>query len=151
MFYGDTIQETRQMFFSSWEKFQQKKLLSPLENEIVQVILAHPEYHKTLENQNKFQQQSYFPEQGQPNPFLHMGLHLAVREQVTTNRPIGISAVFTKLMQKYNDPLVVEHLLMEQLAEFLWLSQKNNLPPDEADYLRALTNLCLEDIDPPQF
>lgn len=80
-----------------------------------------------------------------------MGLHLAIREQVTTNRPVGISAIYTKLIQKYNDPMTVEHLLMEQLAEFLWLAQKNNLPPDEALYLRTLANLCGEDIDPLHF
>ncbi|PWY55761.1 DUF1841 domain-containing protein [Legionella qingyii] len=141
MFYGDTIQETRQMFFSSWEKYQQKQLLSPLENQIVQVILAHPEYHKILENQNKFQQQSYFPESGQPNPFLHMGLHLAIREQITTDRPAGINAIYKNLIKKYNDSLAVEHLMMEQLAECLWLSQKNNIPPDEHQYLQTLTNL----------
>ncbi|KTD01714.1 DUF1841 family protein [Fluoribacter gormanii] len=141
MFYGDTIQETRQMFFSSWEKFQQKKLLSPLENQIVQVILAHPEYHKMLENQDKFEQQSYFPESGQPNPFLHMGLHLAIREQIATDRPAGISAIFKNLINKYNDSLTVEHLMMEQLAECLWLSQKNNIPPDEHQYLQILANL----------
>ncbi|WP_131795663.1 DUF1841 family protein [Fluoribacter gormanii] len=141
MFYGDTIQETRQMFFSSWEKFQQKKLLSPLENQIVQVILAHPEYHKMLENQDKFEQQSYFPESGQPNPFLHMGLHLAIREQIATDRPAGISAIFKNLINKYNDSLTVEHLMMEQLAECLWLSQKNNIPPDEHQYLQILASL----------
>ncbi|KTD11661.1 hypothetical protein Lgra_1119 [Legionella gratiana] len=141
MFYGDTIQETRHMFFSSWEKYQQRVLLSPLEHEIVQVILAHPEYHKMLGNQYKFQQQSYSPELGEPNPFLHMGLHLAVREQISTDRPIGISAIYTKLLQKYHDPLAVEHLIMEQLAECLWLSQKNNLPPDETYYLHVLANL----------
>ena len=84
MFHGDAIQDTRQVFFTSWEKYQQKKPLLPLENEIVQVILAHPEYHNILENQNKFQQYSYYPEFGDTNPFLHMGLHLAVREQVAT-------------------------------------------------------------------
>jgi hypothetical protein len=141
MFYGDTIQETRQMFFTSWKKYQHKELLSPLEHEIVQVILAHPEYHKILENQNKFQQQSYFPELGEPNPFLHMGLHLAVREQVATERPVGINAIYKNLVKKYHDPLVVEHLIMEQLAECLWLSQKNNVPPDEHHYLQILANL----------
>lgn len=141
MFYGDTIQETRQIFFSSWEKYQKKMVLSPLENEIVQVILAHPEYHKILENQHKFQQQSYFPELGEPNPFLHMGLHLGIREQVSTDRPVGIKAIYTHLIQKYNDPLTVEHLMMEQLAECLWLSQKNNQPPDEIHYLRRLADL----------
>lgn len=141
MFYGDTIQETRQMYFSSWLKYQQKQLLSPLENEIVQVILAHPEYHKIFENQEKFQQQSYFPESGEQNPFLHMGLHLAIREQVMTDRPVGIHAIYQSLIKKYADSLMVEHLMMEQLAECLWLSQKNNRPPDELQYLQALGSL----------
>ncbi len=140
MFYGDTIQETRQMFFTSWEKYQNKQPLLPLEHEIVQVILAHPEYHKILGN-SQFQQQTYFPELGETNPFLHMGLHLAIREQVTTDRPAGIKQVYQHLVQKYLDPLVVEHLMMDQLAEYLWLSQKNNLPPDEIHYLNALRNL----------
>ncbi|MGL5742659.1 MAG: DUF1841 family protein [Legionella sp.] len=141
MFYGDTIQDTRQMFFSSWEKYQHKKLLSPLENEIVQVILAHPEYHKLIENQDRFQQQTYFPELCAPNPFLHMGLHLAIREQIATDRPSGISAIHQDLIAKYHDALEVEHLMMEQLAEFLWLAQKSNTAPDENRYLQVLATL----------
>lgn len=140
MFYGDTIAETRQMFFSCWEKYQQKKPLLPLENEIVQVILVHPEYHKTLENPNN-SQQSYFPELGATNPFLHMGLHLGIREQIATDRPLGIHAIYQNLVKKYGDPLTVEHLMMDQLAECLWLSQKNNVPPDEIHYLTSLANL----------
>jgi len=141
MFYGDTIGETRQLFFTSWEKFRNKKQLLPLEHEIVQVILAHPEYHNILENQQKIQQQSYYPELGETNPFLHMGLHLAIREQIATDRPTGINALFHKLLKKYTENLTVEHLMMEQLAECLWLSQKNNLPPDEHHYLKALDEL----------
>ncbi|RUR20534.1 DUF1841 family protein [Legionella sp. km535] len=139
MLYGDTIQDTRQMFFSSWNKYQQKQLLSPLENEIVQVILVHPEYHKILEQSSKFQEQAYYPELGETNPFLHMGLHLAVREQISTDRPAGIRAVYHALVKKYKDTLAVEHLIMEQLAECLWSSQKNNMPPDEQHYLNALS------------
>lgn len=140
MFYGDTIQETRQMFFNSWEKYQQNQILLPLENEIVRVILDHPEYHKILENR-QFEQQNYFPELGEGNPFLHMGLHLAIREQAATNRPLGIQEIYLALVQKYADALTVEHLMMEQLAESLWLAQKNNLPPDELSYLNRLRNL----------
>lgn len=142
MFYGDTVQDTRQLFFTSWEKYQQKKLLSPLENEIVQVILVHPEYHKTIENSSKFQEHAYYPELGEANPFLHMGLHLAVREQIATDRPEGIHTIYENLVKKYLDPMTVEHLIMEQLAEFLWLAQKNNLPPDEQLYLNACSQLC---------
>jgi hypothetical protein len=141
MFYGDSIQETRQMFFNSWEKYRQKKLLLPLEDQIVQVILAHPEYHKMLEDYEKYQNQNYFPEMGETNPFLHMGLHLGIREQIATDRPVGIHAIYQKLVQKYADPLAVEHLMMEQLAECLWRAQKNNLPPDEQNYLNTLAGL----------
>ncbi|MFI4918049.1 MAG: DUF1841 family protein [Legionellales bacterium] len=141
MFYGDSIQDTRQMFFVSWDKYQQKKTLQPLEQEIVAVMLAHPEYHRLLENPGKFQEHSYYPEFGETNPFLHMGLHLAVREQITTNRPAGIKEAYAQLLKKYADPLQVEHLIMDQLAECLWLSQKNNLPPDETLYLNTVAGL----------
>lgn len=142
MFYGDTIQETRELFFVSWGKYQHKKPLSPLEHEIAQVILAHPEYHKIIEQSSKFQEHTYYPEFGETNPFLHMGLHLAVREQIATNRPPGITSVYNNLIKKYKDQLVVEHLIMDQLAECLWLSQKNNVPPNEVLYLNTLNELC---------
>lgn len=141
MFYGETIQETRQIFFTSWNKYQHKEPLLPLEHEIVQVILAHPEYHHFLANPGKYHEHTYYPEFGETNPFLHMGLHLAVREQIATNRPVGIELAYKNLLKKYQNPLDVEHLMMEQLAECLWLSQKNNQPPDEVHYLNALTDL----------
>lgn len=141
MFYGDTIQDTRQLFFSSWEKYLQKKPMSPLEQQLAQVILEHPEYHSLFEHPAKFQEQSYYPELGETNPFLHLGLHLAIRDQVSTNRPEGIQQCFNQLVKKYSDHLHVEHLIMEQLAECLWRSQKDNLPPDEEAYLNSLAEL----------
>lgn len=138
MFYGETIQDTRQMFFDSWHKQRNKQPLTPLEQEIAQVIQAHPEYHAIIENSNKFQEHTYYPELGETNPFLHMGLHLGIREQVMTNRPAGIHALYQNLVMKYHDPLHVEHLMMEQLAECLWLAQKNNTAPDEEQYLAML-------------
>lgn len=142
MFYGDTIQDTRQLFFSSWKKYQQNIELMPLEQEIVKVILAHPEYHRFLTNPELFQDHTYYPELGDINPFLHMGLHLAIREQIATNRPAGIEHCYAQLLKQHQDSLEVEHLMMEQLAECLWLSQKNNSAPNEQHYLAALTNLC---------
>lgn len=142
MFYGDTVQDTRQMFFTGWEKYKSNKPLSPLEKEIVQVILAHPEYHKIIEQPEQFHEHTYYPELGETNPFLHMGLHLAVREQIVTNRPIGIKSAYDSLMHKYKNPMTVEHLIMEQLAECLWLSQKNNQPPDEQHYINTLNEFC---------
>ncbi|WP_028372394.1 DUF1841 family protein [Legionella lansingensis] len=140
MFYGSNVQDTRQLFFSSWSKYRQKQPLLPLEQQIVDVILAHPEYQALLEDP-KQRDKTYFPEMGESNPFLHMGLHLAIRDQVSTDRPAGISKIYQQLLQKYRDPLLVEHCMMENLAECLWQSQRNQRPPDESSYLLNLRRL----------
>lgn len=141
MFYGNNVQDTRQMFFSSWKKYRQKQPLQPLEQQLVAVIIDHPEYQAMLESPGEQYDQTYFPELGQTNPFLHMGLHLAIREQVATDRPQGISQVYTHLLKKYSDSLIVEHLMMDSLAECLWEAQRENRVPDEKKYLLAVNRL----------
>lgn len=89
------------------------------------------------------QNHAYFPELGQTNPFLHMGLHLAIRDQVSTDRPSGIAGIYQQLLNKYADNLAVEHLLMESLAECLWQAQRNQSMIDETSYLNACFK-CLE-------
>ncbi len=142
MFYGDKVQDTRQLFFSSWAKFQQKKPLLPLEQQIVDVIISHPEYQCIIENPKDYQNTNFFPEMGETNPFLHMGLHLAIREQVATDRPAGMARYYGLLIDKIHDPMKVEHLMMDQLAETIWLAQKNHQMPDEQAYLNRLKTLC---------
>ena len=140
MFYGDTIQDTRSLFFLSWEKHNQKKILSPLEQQLVHVILLHPEYHACLEKKDKTDEALntiYFPELRGSNPFLHMGLHLAVRDQITTNIPTGIATIFQQLVTHYADAHIAEHWLMERLAESLWLAQRHHRAPDDATYLKT--------------
>lgn len=128
------------MYYASWRKYQRRESLTALEQQIVDVIIIHPEYHSLFEQDNA-QDASYFPELGQTNPFLHLGLHLAIREQLTTNRPQGITTVFQKLQAKYQDPAAVEHLMIDCLAESLWQAQKNQSMPDEMSYLKALKQL----------
>lgn len=140
MFYGNSTQDTRQLFFSSWHKHHQKQLLSPLEKQIVDVIRDHPEYHALLEAVIPPQDQAYFPELGQTNPFLHMGLHLAIRDQVATDRPVGIASIYKQLLLKYTHRLTVEHILIEPLAECLWQAQRNQCMVDETSYIKACYN-----------
>jgi hypothetical protein len=83
----------------------------------------------------------FTPEAGQANPFLHMGLHLAIREQVGTNRPAGIASIHSQLCRRLGDQHEAEHRMIECLAEALWLSQRTGLPPDEPAYLDALRRL----------
>lgn len=143
MFYSDNIQDTRQPFFSSWFNYRQKKQLQPLEKQIVDVILMHPEYHALLEGGLPADSKAYFPELGQTNPFLHMGLHLALRDQVATDRPAGIASIYQKLLKKHTHESTVEHMIMEPLAECLWQAQRTRSMPDETTYLEACRQLLL--------
>ena len=78
---------------------------------------------------------------GQGNPFLHMGMHLAIREQAATDRPAGIAAIHSRLCERLGDAHAAEHLMMECLAAALWQAQQNARAPDESDYLEALRRL----------
>ena len=80
MIFGQDKNELRQMYIDAWRKSQLGDLLSPLEAQIAGVIEDHPEYQAMMSED--IIDASFTPEGGQTNPFLHMGLHLAVREQV---------------------------------------------------------------------
>ena len=139
--FGNTPQETRQVFYTCWEKHLQHQPLHELEQQVVNVILMHPEYHELLTTENA-REATFFPELGQVNPFLHMGLHLAIRDQIATDRPEGIKNVYTRLIEHYKDHETVEHLMMDCLAERLWIAQKNQCMPKAKTYLAA----CQEQI-----
>ncbi len=70
-----------------------------------------------------------------------MGLHLAIREQVATDRPAGIAAIFNALLIRIGDNHEAEHKVLECLAETLWEAQGANVIPDEAAYLGRLRQL----------
>ncbi len=135
--FGNDRQQLRQMYKLAWEKYQQKQSLSALEQQVAQVILEHPEYHQFVQQMEK----DFLPELGESNPFLHMGLHLGLREQVSTNRPAGIRDVFDTLCKKGIDPHDVEHRMIECLAEAMWSAQQNQQMPDEQSYLSCLHKL----------
>ena len=107
--------------------------------QIVTVIEDHPEYQQLMTD--AVLDAAFTPEEGQTNPFLHMGLHLAIREQFATDRPPGIAALFNDLLIKTGDAHDAEHRALECLAETLWEAQSGNAMPDEAAYLEKLRKL----------
>lgn len=139
MIFGQDRAELRQMYVDAWEKSRAGKILTPLEAQIAQVVADHPEYQSTLTEDNV--DTSFTPEGGKTNPFLHMGLHLAIREQIATNRPPGIAAIFNKLQKTTGDAHAAEHMALECLAETLWEAQGSNVMPDEEAYLERLRKL----------
>ena len=83
----------------------------------------------------------FAPEHGTSNPFLHMGLHLAVRDQLTVDRPPGIRAAFDRVAKQSEDRHDAEHRVIECLAETLWEAQRDNRLPDESVYLDRVRRL----------
>jgi Domain of unknown function (DUF1841) len=116
-------------------------VLEPLDAQIADVIALHPEYQTLLESADGDLEQAYTVEQGQTNPFLHMGLHLAIREQLATRRPAGIETVHLRLTRASGDAHVAEHRMIEVLAETLWDAQRAGRAPDEQRYLERLQRL----------
>ena len=87
----------RRLYVEAWRKHRAGRPLEPLEHQIVTGIEQHAEYHALLEDEAEALGRDFTPEAGQSNPFLHMGLHLAIREQAATDRPAGIAAIRAQL------------------------------------------------------
>jgi len=127
----------REYLADSWQKYSKNKPLEQLEKQLVSIIEIHPEYHDLIGNIDS----EYLPEQGKVNPFLHMNLHLALRDQLSINQPKGIKEAYQKLINKHKDAHVVEHLMMECIAEMIYKSQKNNTVMDHEKYLNCIKSL----------
>ncbi|MBE0509166.1 MAG: DUF1841 family protein [Chromatiales bacterium] len=141
MLFGQSRDELRRFYLRSWAKHQQGQPLEPLENIVAQVIAMHPEYQDLLADQEQAIGRDFGPEQGQSNPFLHMGMHLALHEQLSTDRPTGIRAVHSALRLRLGDVHAAEHLMMECLGQALWEAQRSGQMPDEQAYLACLRGL----------
>jgi len=131
----------REFYCDTWKKhLAQKEALSPLEQQITAVVKEHPEYHQLLENKEASINADYLPEMGDANPFLHLGMHLGLREQVSTNRPVGIAELYQSIVTLIGTH-DGEHEMIECLAESIWQAQQNQTMPDEIAYLACLTKV----------
>jgi hypothetical protein len=140
IFAGQNRDQLRESYRAAWRRFKQQHTLSPLDKQIVAVISEHPEYHVIVESAAA-DLANYSPRSGQLNPWLHMGLHLALREQVDTNRPHGIGIVHARLANRAGGAHEAEHRMIEILAETIWDAQRAGKPPDENAYLERLRAL----------
>ena len=141
VFSGQNREQLRQMYLDAWRKYTARQPLEPLQAQLAAVIAEHPEYIPLLESGPEALTTDYTPEGGRENPFLHMGLHLAIREQVATDRPPGIAQIHQSLAKRLRDPHAAEHAILELLAQTLWESQRAGRVPDEQRYLELLRAL----------
>ena len=140
MLFGNDRTALRRFYLEAWRKLRANEALEPLERQIAEVVSEHPEYHALLESEDALAQ-DYTPEMGQSNPFLHMGMHIAIREQLSIDRPAGILQCYQSALARLGDAHELEHRMMECLAEMIWQAQRNGTAPDEMAYLECVRQL----------
>ena len=132
--------QLRLAYSEAWAKHVARAPLTPLEAQIADVIGAHPEYQGFVADADTALAFEQNADGAADNPFLHMGLHLAVREQIGIDRPPGVRDLHRRLQGSHGNPHDAEHVLMESLAEELWQAQRDGRPPDEQRYLSLARN-----------
>ena len=143
MLYGSDRDDLRRAYVDAWSKSRTGRALEPLERLLAGVIEEHGEYHAMLESPDALARE-FLPEAGRSNPYLHMGLHVAIREQLATDRPSGVRGLYARLLPRFADAHRLEHALMECLAETLWDAQRAGTAPDEARYLDRVRRIAAQ-------
>ena len=130
--------EARQFFIDTWRKYRNQETLTGMESVVVEAVIAHPEYHRVLESPEEFLDKDFPPEFRDVNPFLHLGMHVAIAEQLSIDQPPGIVAAFQRLQMKLASDHEARHKIIDCLGEMLWQSQRHGTPPDAAVYLGCI-------------
>jgi Domain of unknown function (DUF1841) len=132
---GYSRDQLRRTYADAWSKFRAGTPLTPLEALIAGVIALHPEYQPFVAAAGAAQSFEADAAGGRENPFLHMGLHVALREQLAIDRPPGVCEIHRRALAVCGDAHAADHVLMEALGETLWDARRGDAPPDERRYL----------------
>lgn len=138
MLLGQDRRQLREVFFRAWQRHRENLPLEGVEPLIVAVALRHPEYHPLLDDPARAEDRDYLPEAGRTNPFLHLGMHIAIEEQLALDQPHGIRAHYQRLLARLTDEHAVQHHIMECLGEWLWRAGREDAPLSETVYLDCI-------------
>lgn len=130
--------DVRSFFCDVYQKQRQGLPLAPIEALAADWITEHPEYHADLADKAAALDAVYTVDEGRTNPFLHLSMHLTIREQVSIDQPRGIRQAVELLAARRNSLHQAHHEVMECLGEMIWASQRSGLPPDGHAYLDAV-------------
>ena len=130
--------QARAFLFDLWEKQRAGVALTPLESMALAIVVEHPEYHRFLEERERYLERDWKPEGGETNPFLHLQMHLAIEEQVSIDQPPGIRAAVEALAARRGSRHDALHDVMDCLAEVIWQAQRHGGPFDGEAYLECV-------------
>jgi len=141
--FAETRDEVRSHFLSVWRKMRSREPMQALEQMLAGVIERHPEYHALLSDPERALGTEGDPGAAGMNPFLHMSLHIALAEQLQTDRPPGVVSAYNQLFSSGKfERHALEHRMMDCLAASLWQAQRASTAPDEAAYLACLKRIA---------
>jgi len=126
----------------AWNRAQSGASLNALEQRIVEVITIHPEYHALFADEARFLDSDQWADDG-VNPYLHLSLHLALEEQISTHQPPAVGDALQRLMSiKGLERHQALHALLELLAEVVHQAQQSGGEPDVLAYQIRLEVIC---------
>ncbi len=140
MFLSSDRSTLRRFFVVAWRKMLEGAPLEPLEDMVARIVDEHPQYHSLL-GDDAAVDKDFTVSEGRANPFLHLSMHVAIQEQVSTNRPDGIRTLYADLLRRFGDAHALEHAMMECLGKSLWQAQQSGSLPDEHAYLACVRTL----------
>ncbi|MFZ5491300.1 MAG: DUF1841 family protein [Pseudomonadota bacterium] len=138
--FGQDRDSLRRAWAEAWQRNLEHLPLDLQQQRIVDVLALHPEYHDFVRTPDALAQE-FDGSDGRTNPYLHMGLHLAVREQIATRLPPEAVQAHARLAKRLGDAHAAEHRLIECLAQTLWQAQRAGREPDMDAYREALRGL----------
>ena len=138
---GGSRDDIRRFFVGVWRKRRAGERLEPLEHVVAATIEQHPEFHDCLVDEETALGVATQPADGAQNPFLHMGMHIALQEQLGADHPAGIRELYLHAVHRIGDAHAIEHRMMDCLGDTLSRSQAGGAQPDEARYLECLKTM----------
>ena len=141
LYAGQDREALREAWRTAWRRHLERLPLEPLQLQMVDLIGMHPEIQVALGATAPDADRATGGASESTNSFLHLALHLALREQLATDRPRGISAIHRQLCVASGGIHAAEHRMIEVLAETLWEAQRAGREPSEQHYVEALRRL----------
>ena len=133
--------DARRFFFDVWQQLKAGAPLVGVAHVVADILQMHPEYHDMLDAGPGVITRDFGGAEPVHNPFLHLGLHVALAEQLQADRPPGVLAVHATLLARGEPVHDIAHRMIDCLATELWRAQSTGGLPDEQAYLDSLRRL----------
>ena len=138
--FGQDRDSLRRAYAEAWQRHLDGLPLDAQQQRIADVVALHPEYQAFVLAPGALAQE-FDGSDGRTNPFLHMGLHIAIHEQLATGLPPEAAQTHQRLARRLGDAHAAEHRLIDCLAQTLWQAQRDGRAPDMDGYREALRRL----------